>query len=300
TYGSAVIGYNRRLVHPDGSVTMLAGIDGNRDSSANGPIDPTFAVLRIDAENGEPIAIIVNATAHPVIRKEREMFSADYPGVVRNIVENGFPSHPVCLFLQGAAGDINPQRPLHMKTEEDGVEQLGRFLGEKALAAARTAPPCDGTVSPTIEVLEDTVISDARWPNADFSKVFAAYKGYVDHMAPHSVLPLIAILLNHQIGWVSFPGELFVQLQTYFRAHSPLRDVLFAGYSNGYFGYFPTIEAAATGGYGANNIMAAVPPGTGEALVNRALIDLDRLLGRLRNTPALPSGQSYNSTWISH
>src|SRR5581483_9932310 len=157
TYGSAVIGYNRRLVHPDGSVTMLAGIDGNRDSSANGPIDPTFAVLRIDAENGEPIAIIVNATAHPVIRKEREMFSADYPGVVRNIVENGFPSHPVCLFLQGAAGDINPQRPLHMTTEEDDVEQLGRFFGEKVLGAARTASPCDETISPTIEFLEDTV-----------------------------------------------------------------------------------------------------------------------------------------------
>jgi hypothetical protein len=139
-FGSAVIGYNRRLVRADGSVTMLSGIDGNRDALADGPIDPTFAVLRLDdAGTGEPLAILIDATAHPVIRKQRDLFSADYPGVVREQVSAAFASGPVCFFLQGAAGDINPQRPHGADpATDDGVQQLGQFLASRVITVARS------------------------------------------------------------------------------------------------------------------------------------------------------------------
>jgi len=296
-YGSALIGYNRRLVRADGSVTMLSGIDGNRERLAKGPLDSTFAVLRLDDEkNGEPVAIIINATAHPVIRQQRNLFSADYPGVVRRVVSAGFASRPVCFFLQGGAGDINPKRPLGANPEaDDGVEQLGELLGEHALTAAHAVTsqvPRDGNV----KILFDRVQVHNRWPHADFERTFSDFRGYVDHLGSLPELPLAVILIDGDIGWAAFPGEFFVELQMRFRARSPLAQTLFAGYSNGYFGYFPTIEAAAEGGYGANNIMASVEVGAGERMINQALVGLNRLLGRLRDTP-VSRGEPYAPTW---
>ena len=52
----------------------------------------------------------------------------------------------------------------------------------------------------------------------------------------------------------------------------------------GALGYFPTIRAAAEGGYGADEA-TIVEVGAGEQLVSRALIDLYRLLGDLPEVP---------------
>ncbi len=296
-FGSAVIGYNRRLVRTDGSVTMLSGIDGNRDAIASGPIDPTFAVLRLDdSGTGEPLAILINATAHPVIRQERDMFSADYPGVVRAQVSAAFPSRPVCFFLQGAAGDINPQRPHGADpAADDGVRQLGQFFASRVITVARAIQTATQQ-SGSIKLISEELPVAPRWPNTDFIGEFSRWRGYVDHVKANPRMPLAVIVIDGDIAWAAFPGEFFVQLQTDFRARSPLAHTFFVGYANGYFGYFPTIEAASTGGLGANNIMTGVEPGAGEAMINRALIDVDRLLGRLRDNPT-PSGQSYPSTW---
>ena len=61
-------------------------------------------------------------------------------------------------------------------------------------------------------------------------------------------------------------------------------NTLFVGYSNGHLGYFPTIKAAAQGGYGAGS-STIVEVGAGELLVNRALINLAYLSGQVSRTP---------------
>jgi hypothetical protein len=66
-------------------------------------------------------------------------------------------------------------------------------------------------------------------------------------------------------------------------------DFLFiAGYTNGGFGYFPTIDAAVKGGYGANDEATYTRPGTGEYLAVEAAVGLYELLGKLRPIPAKP------------
>src|SRR5438309_2199669 len=56
-YGEAGIGYNRRRINPDGTVTMLWR---NPTRIPTSPLDPRVAVLRIDAVDGRPLAILVN------------------------------------------------------------------------------------------------------------------------------------------------------------------------------------------------------------------------------------------------
>ena len=42
--------------------------------------------------------------------------------------------------------------------------------------------------------------------------------------------------------------------------------------------------------------MAAVEPGAGERMVNRALVEVNRLLGRFGSEPVRP-GQAYGPSW---
>src|ERR1022692_2717068 len=72
------------------------------------PVDPTVMVLRVDGENGNPIAVLVNYACHPVVLgPENLQYSPDYPGQMKRTVEEAFPG-AVCFFLQGGAGNINP------------------------------------------------------------------------------------------------------------------------------------------------------------------------------------------------
>src|SRR5262249_62313952 len=91
------IGYNRRVSTAPGRI----GAGHNWD----GPMDPTVAVARIDAEDGETIATLVNYGCHPTTAgPDNRLLSPDYPGVVRQVVERALGG--ACLFLQGAAGDV--------------------------------------------------------------------------------------------------------------------------------------------------------------------------------------------------
>src|SRR5436190_2608338 len=63
-YGQADIGYNRRSINADGTVSMLWR---NLTHSPTSPRDSTVAILRIDTIDGQPLAILVNYACHPVV-----------------------------------------------------------------------------------------------------------------------------------------------------------------------------------------------------------------------------------------
>src|SRR5262249_16807478 len=74
-----------------------------------GLADPEVGIIRIDDEDSRPIAILVNYAAHPTILAwDNRLISPDYPGTVRRTVES--ITGGVCLFLQGAAGNLNTLR----------------------------------------------------------------------------------------------------------------------------------------------------------------------------------------------
>ena len=85
-------------------------LNRNRHSKQpNPPVDRELLVLRVEDAAGKPIAHAVNFAAHLTILNAGDMrWSADWPGVMAKAVEkeSGVP----CLFLQGAAGDLSPNR----------------------------------------------------------------------------------------------------------------------------------------------------------------------------------------------
>jgi hypothetical protein len=81
------------------------------------------------------------------------------------------------------------------------------------------------------------------------------------------------------------PGEPFVDLQINWKDRCPVQDAFFLGYANGYFDYFPTIEAAAQGGYGAGDSNTYIEVGAGERMLRQALTRVYEMTGKLHDAP---------------
>ena len=112
---------NRREKLADGRVVL-----GRNDS---GPADHAVGVVRVDSQEGRPLAALVNYTCHPIfIGSASRLISPDYPGPLRRVVER--ETGATCLFLQGATGNVNPRSPMHPDATE--AERAGAMLGLEA------------------------------------------------------------------------------------------------------------------------------------------------------------------------
>src|SRR5262245_3845153 len=98
---------------------------------------------------------------------------------------------------------------------------------------------------------------------------------------------ITSALIDRHIAFLTMPGEPYVEHQISFRDRLPGLDTVLAGYTNGYLGYIPTIRVAARDGvvYGGNAWPTILEVGAGERIVDRGIINMYRMLGRLKNKP---------------
>lgn len=265
--GAVYLGHNRRRIGPDGRAVMLWR---NAERAPTSPVDPIVTVLRVDDATGKPIAIIVHHSCHPsVLGPDNRQISADYPGAMREEVEKQFPG-AVCLFWQGAAGDINPYKD--KESGEAGFEEartMGRALAVEAIRVAQKLKTREGDV--TLRAMGEVVeVSHRR----EQKKTIRA--------------GLTAVVLGPDIALIALPGEPFVGHQIALAAKSEVPYTLLLGYTSStgdeWIGYLPTIEAAVSGGYGAG-WNTTVEVGAGEMLVDRGLVRIYELLGKLKEVP---------------
>lgn len=294
--GSANIGYNRRRVNPDNSVTMLWS---NPKKTSTAPVDTTVHIVRIDRMDGTPLAILVNYACHPVVfGADNLQYSADYVATMVQTVVAAFPNKPLCLFLQGADGDINPYDAT-TPMDRDAVgrrDWTGRELGREA---ARIAQEIETKASlPSLDFADDVLVLPWRWDpqklhdgllRVNGPLLFHDHAGLLGASPPPSKIALhvTTLVINRQIALVGMPGEPFVDFQINLRDRCPVQDCLLLGYANGYLDYFPTILAASQGGYGAADSNTYLSVGAGERMLDHALIRIYEMLGELSPVPAL-------------
>jgi len=297
--GLVYIGYNRRRVDAEGKVTMFWR---NPDKVPTSPLDPTVTVLRVDTTQGKPLAILVNYACHPVVFGEDNLqYSADYVGVMAKTVEQSVSAAaggtPLCFFLQGGDGDINPYyatTPLDQQAIERR-DWTGEQLGQEAARVAkqiRTQSVSDASM----QFAEDALSFPVRWNSQKLRQgllskfgpaVYADHAELLNHDPPPQELPLTVttLLLNKQIAVMSMSGEPFVDFQINWRDRCPAANAFFVGYANGYDDYLPTLRAASEGGYGAGDSNTYMAVGAGERMVNQALIRIYEMLGSLTDEP---------------
>ena len=269
-----------------GIASKQTRLNRNRHSKRDdAPVDRELLVLRVEDRDGKVIAHAVNFAAHPTLRDIRERkLSADYPGVLAEIVEK--ETKAPCLFLQGAAGDLSARAP-----GGGGADRFGQELAREVLALAKGIR-C-ATIKQTLKVREEDFTFKPRLnlsnplvrltlSQAFFPELIAFYeREYRDGVRPH----LTAALLDGRIGFVGVSGEFFCGHSLSLKRRARLEHLFFLGYCNDYQQYFPTIEATSEGGYGTAPPVSSAEIGAGERVMDRALIHLYQMRGKLLDHP---------------
>lgn len=263
--GHIYLGFNRRKVE-DGRATMWWR---NAEKLPSHPLDPTVNALQVKDDAGKTRAVVVNFACHPsVLGPDNLQFSADYPGAMKRYVEAETPG-AMCLFVQGGAGDINPYRDKEPVAGQgfQAVEEMGQELGKTVVSILGRSHPVSGALRTVSEVTE---VKDRWRPNEKIA------------------IGWTAGAFGNSLCFAAFPGEPFVEHQIAFRDKAECANAMLFGYSYSaggvWAGYLPTIRAAVEGGYGAD-YNTTVEVGTGERLVDRAVVKLFQLRGLLKDLP---------------
>jgi neutral ceramidase len=248
------------------------------------PVDREFLVVRIENFHAKPIAHLVNFAAHATMADNKVLkFSADFPGALATTVEKetGAP----CLYLQGACGDLSAN-----PGEHKGPELFGQALAKTAMQMSRDIKVNVGkdlTIDGRLDHFRFGKRVDLSKPGvkalfsaAFFPELVAFYeREYTEGVKPQ----MTTVLLDQRIGIVGVSGEFFCTHALMLKKRARLDHLLFLGYCNDYQQYFPTIEAAGEGGYGADAQVSPVEVGAGERMMDRALRHLYEMRGKLKD-----------------
>lgn len=259
--GEIYLGHNRRKTNGEMWWRNAEGLPSH-------PLDPAVTALVIKDAQGRIKAVLVNYACHPsILGPDNYQFSADYPGAMRRSIESALPGAKA-LFIQGGAGDINPYHDKEpVATQFQAMEEAGNRLGKYVVSILKKTEPVTGSLHTYSEVLD----VKNRW-------------------RPNETIPVgwTAGAFGNSFCFASLPGEPFVEFQLTFRAKTECAASMLFGYTTSsqgaWAGYLPTILASVQGGYGADyNTTVAV--GTGEQLIDRAVVKLFELRGLLKELP---------------
>jgi neutral ceramidase len=290
------LGFNRLVAREDGHAReSWFGDDHytseNPERIPFGPVDPEVGVIKIEDMKGQARAIVMNYACHADVVCQNYAISADFPGAATRKVEEAFGNDLNCLFVQGAAGNIEsliissrrtgPDDPF--QTDYSTIERVGGLLAYETIKLARTLSPATRNET-TIKYMNDSLKFSGRF---DKNAVFDVH--------------ISTILINDDIVIATFPGEPFIQLQMDWKKKVEVAHPFLFGYSwyqGTWPNYVPDIKAAALGGYGADQSNPKmIEVGSGEAVMNKHLENMYRLTGLMREEPG-PVGFKPGPRWI--
>jgi hypothetical protein len=120
------------------AVTQAPGLSVNRVHHER-PVDDSLTVIRVDGEDGSPLAAVISFTAHPItVGGISRVWDAEYPAPLRAVLERAVPGLEP-LFIQGCAGNVAPFTDWWFGNWEasrhsyEARDELGWKLGETAL-----------------------------------------------------------------------------------------------------------------------------------------------------------------------
>lgn len=274
TYATAhaPIGVNRRMRVRD---SVVIG------ENPEGPVDSRAAVLGIwpiDPASEQPIGLVLWAAVHPVMfGSSNYLVGRDFPGYAIDYLERTFPGS-ICLYLTGTAGDVNP---LGMR-EDDRFGMAKRHGGVLAGAAMQALfcgqavepAPLVGVVHnvrvplkplPPIETLrqekealelgfrqrpDGALLASLSGSLAWVNEALASLEGAPAAPAYRDAFEAeLQCLLLGDLALTALPFEVFTAYGTAAAESAPGTESLVVGYANGDYGYLPTSEAFAEGGY---------------------------------------------------
>ncbi|UFU04278.1 hypothetical protein LQF12_06775 [Ruania suaedae] len=284
-----------------------AGVARNRRHPGRA-IDPPVWRLTFRA-GGAVVADLVSYPCHPVVLDaSNRLIAADYPGALRETMEQAAPGS-VCLFLTGAAGDVNTGDPAEASYEESApgersteeADRIGRHLASMVLAAEPAPVPVDAVRYIRQRVPVPFARPDATQREAQvrcwragrgnagpgLRRVLDAWIAWAEAGVVADPPPWDAPVTVVDLGVpvVLLPGEPF--LQTAEEIEQALgRPVLVVGYADDVPGYLPPAGEYPHGGYEVLDahryygMPAPFAPGCAERIADAAVTAVTAMSGQ--------------------
>ncbi len=289
------IAFIRRFRMKDGSVRTNPGVNNPEIVSPIGEVDERVSVIRIDREGAETI-VIANFGVHPDVVGGTKI-SADYPGFFRRTLKAAL-GNVKCAFINGAQGDVNHVNVFPRPADSNGTfrdfddvdrgyahsRHMGNVIAAGVLQVYEKIQYIDVD---SIDCAEQLVHIPSNRPKA--SELPLAHRYHELHLAGRDdeipffgmelttevaraerivklengpdffEIPVTALRLG-KLALVGFGGEPFCDIGRGVRENPNYECVIPCAITNGYEGYFPTMNAYTEGGYEAasSNFAAGV------------------------------------------
>lgn len=277
--------FNRRWYLKEG--TMPENPFGSRDDQVRmnpprgqgilvrpaGPTDPELSVLSIRSRDGRHIALLGNYSLHYVGGIPAGGVSADYFGAYAKQLENELQDSDrrwppmVAMMSNGTSGDVNNINFTSPRPSAKPFERMQAVADQAADLTQQVVQSIEYTNDFKLGVEEMKLTVDRRRPTAeqiekatgyleieDASKVPRLAHAYARRVldlaeAPPTVEIVLQAIRIGDLGIAAIPCETFAEIGLEIKAKSPLSDTFTIELANGHYGYLPTPEQHALGGY---------------------------------------------------
>lgn len=232
----------------------------------SGPIDPEVPFVLFQGSDGDPIAYLMNFSAHAtVIKPDNFYYSGDYPGFCETALEE---AGGVALFTAGAVAD-QTAKPPPGSNDFERAEAMGRKLARRVLEASRQIPfeemsyISSATVPLYLPPAQVRIGTKRRIPQ------FLSWPFF----GPKTALQIIQI---DRIILIGIPGDLSVELGNKIKGYAQKKgfQAIIIGFANDYIGYILPYYLYETSSYEAS--MSFNGPQMGEYLLEMVQLLIDR------------------------
>jgi hypothetical protein len=248
---------NRRIRFKDGrhiNAWLLGNhVNGDLQSVCTaGPVDPEVGMLAFDTLDGNLLAVLYHFTLHANSDFGPKL-SADYPGVVSQRLRETFGDSVVSLFMPGCCGDVNPT------FSRDHVT-TGNLLADQMIPALKKRQPTDAPVRlgarkrtvdvplRDLELDQEERLEKCGWGAAS-DELFRKAHADLREEGITQVETLVQAFHIGDTGFVTLPGEVFIDWQVKIKKTSPFPWTFPVELSNDSLGYLITRDAWEGGGY---------------------------------------------------
>ncbi|NLB56375.1 MAG: hypothetical protein GX811_11545 [Lentisphaerae bacterium] len=276
--------HNRRIKFKDGREINRWLLDRGEEEvqslGSAGPIDPEIGILCFDDEQGNPIAVWWSFALH-TNRNFGSSFSADYPAVVASRIMERFGRPTISFFAPGTCGDLNPlcssYREVGDKLANEIIYRLDnrKPISEPIRLGAMKTEMIVPWRNPD-EVSEDRIATSQWDPGSQ--KKFREDLEYMKNQPEQFDKTVLQAWRIGDVGFVSLPGEAFVELGLRIKEKSPFPWTYPVELGGDYLGYLVTEQAWLAGGYESLIARLARPSVDGvNAMVDKTIEMLEKL-----------------------
>ena len=220
--------------------------------------DQELTVTKILDTGTNPIAVLVNWTAHPTIMDEHDMlFTGGWPGYLQRELEQMIGTDVVALYYNGAEGDVSPVRP-NGASHYEQAEIYGRSIALNAFDLWNSIEPQKAN---NFNYKFYRIDLPDRVAHPLFKQTGGAEYG-IDDEAMKILLSVMCPETTHTIALrvndlliAGVPGELSAELGLQIKAQLKQKGIkhpVIGGFANEWISYILSAEEYDKGGYEAS------------------------------------------------